>query len=99
MVGLCLERGPEMVTAILAAWKAGAAYLPLDPDYPAGRLAAMLAGSRARLLVTRGGLAAGPAGWPRRRWWTWMTRRSPAAVAQMPPTAPPGRRPAGSWRT
>ena len=59
VVGLCLDRGPEMVVAIVAVWKAGAAYLPLDPDYPAGRLEAMLAGSEARLVVTRGSLPAG----------------------------------------
>ncbi|MFL5382416.1 MAG: amino acid adenylation domain-containing protein, partial [Longimicrobiaceae bacterium] len=55
-VGICLERGPEMVVAMLAVLKAGAAYLPLDPDYPAERLAYMLADSGARVLVTQASL-------------------------------------------
>ena len=54
VVGLCLQRGPQMVTAIVAVWRAGAAYLPLDPGYPPARLAAMLAGSRAGLLAGTG---------------------------------------------
>lgn len=41
-VGLCVDRGPEMVVAILAILKAGAAYLPLDPTYPKKRLAYMI---------------------------------------------------------
>ncbi|MET7339627.1 AMP-binding protein, partial [Nonomuraea sp. NPDC005650] len=52
VVGLHLGRTPELIVAILAVWKAGAAYLPLDPGYPAGRLAHMLADSRAGILLT-----------------------------------------------
>jgi amino acid adenylation domain-containing protein len=51
-VGICLERSAGMVVAMLAVLKAGAAYLPLDPAYPADRLAYMLADSGARVLVT-----------------------------------------------
>ena len=39
LVGLCVERSPEMVVGLLGILKAGGAYLPLDPDYPAERLA------------------------------------------------------------
>ncbi|HEU0054821.1 MAG TPA: amino acid adenylation domain-containing protein, partial [Longimicrobium sp.] len=58
-VGVCLERGPEMVVAILAVLKAGGAYVPLDPAYPPERLAFMLADSGAPLLLTRGSLPEG----------------------------------------
>ncbi|MCZ9342874.1 AMP-binding protein, partial [Streptomyces sp. TRM76130] len=37
-VGLGLDRGADMVVAVLGVWKAGAAYVPLDPAYPADRL-------------------------------------------------------------
>ncbi|MGJ5235415.1 amino acid adenylation domain-containing protein, partial [Bradyrhizobium oligotrophicum] len=45
VVGLALERSVTMMVALLAVLKAGGAYLPLDPDYPAERLAHMLSDS------------------------------------------------------
>jgi len=56
IVGICLERGAEMVVALLAILKAGGAYLPLDPEFPAERLAFMLEDSGAPLLVTQDSL-------------------------------------------
>ena len=58
-MGLCLERGAEMVTAIVGVWRAGAAYLPVDPAYPAARRALLLADSGARVLVSGPGVDAG----------------------------------------
>jgi amino acid adenylation domain-containing protein len=55
-VGVCLPRGPDMGVALLAVLKAGAAYLPLDPAYPAARLAYMLEDAGAPLLVTESSL-------------------------------------------
>ena len=57
-VAIALERTPVMIVAILATLKAGAAYVPLDPDYPIERLEFLLADARARLLLTTTGLAA-----------------------------------------
>ncbi|MCB1055589.1 MAG: LLM class flavin-dependent oxidoreductase, partial [Acidobacteria bacterium] len=53
-VGVCLERSADLVVALLAVLDTGAAYLPLDPDYPRERLAFMLEDSGARALVARG---------------------------------------------
>jgi amino acid adenylation domain-containing protein len=55
-VGVCVERSPEMVVALLAVLKAGGAYVPLDPQYPAERLAYMLADCGAAVLLTQAGL-------------------------------------------
>ncbi|MFL5385134.1 MAG: amino acid adenylation domain-containing protein, partial [Longimicrobiaceae bacterium] len=57
-VALCLERGPEMVVAVLAVLKAGGAYVPLDPTYPAERLAFVLADAAVPVLVTQESLRA-----------------------------------------
>src|SRR5437667_6695348 len=52
VVGLCFKTSPEMVVGALAILKAGGAYLPLDPAYPADRLAFILSDARCPLLVT-----------------------------------------------
>ncbi len=57
-VALYLERGIDLVVAILAVLKSGAAYVPLDPAYPAQRLAFMLDDAQPRLLLTHRALAA-----------------------------------------
>jgi amino acid adenylation domain-containing protein len=59
LVGICLPRGVDLVVAVLATLKAGGAYLPLDPAYPARRLAHMLEDSRAGVVVTTSSLAGG----------------------------------------
>ena len=56
LVGLALARSSDMMVALLAVLKAGGAYLPLDPDYPAERLAHMLRDSATRLVLTQGAL-------------------------------------------
>ena len=53
VVGLCVERSPAMIVALIAILKAGGAYLPLDPDYPRERLSFMLADAGAPVLVTQ----------------------------------------------
>jgi len=52
-VGICLEPSLEMVTAVLGVLKAGAAYVPLDPAYPAERLNLMLDNAQCLVLLTR----------------------------------------------
>jgi amino acid adenylation domain-containing protein len=52
-VALCLDRSPELALAALAAWKAGAAYLPLDPAAPPERLALVVRDAEVPLVITR----------------------------------------------
>src|SRR5512132_1646301 len=56
LVGICVERSPEMVVSLLGVLKSGAAYVPLDPSYPAGRLAFMVEDAEVAVLLTQSGL-------------------------------------------
>lgn len=56
LVALALDRSPELLLAVLAVTKAGAAYLPLDPHHPVERLSYILEDSGAHLVVTAGSL-------------------------------------------
>ncbi len=53
LVGVCVERSLEMVVAVLGVLKAGGAYLPLDPAYPADRLAFMIDDAAVPVLITQ----------------------------------------------
>ncbi|AFY92127.1 non-ribosomal peptide synthetase [Chamaesiphon minutus] len=53
LVGICLDRSPETIVAILGILKAGGAYLPLDPSLPQERLNLMLADAGVSVLITR----------------------------------------------
>ncbi|MGJ6968435.1 amino acid adenylation domain-containing protein [Streptosporangium sp. G11] len=61
-VGVYLERSAEMVVALLAVMKTGAAFVPLDPIYPAERIARIVSASGLSLLLTQSGLEAGVRG-------------------------------------
>ena len=56
-VGICIDRSLEMAVGILGILKSGGAYLPLDPDYPAERLAFMIADAKPSIIVTKSDLS------------------------------------------
>jgi aspartate racemase len=58
LVALCVERSVEMLAGMLGVLKAGAAYVPLDPNYPDQRIATLMADAEPCAVLTRGGLAA-----------------------------------------
>ncbi|MEQ8464527.1 amino acid adenylation domain-containing protein [Coleofasciculus sp. E1-EBD-02] len=58
LVGICVERSPQMIIAMLAILKAGGAYVPLDSSYPQERLAYMLNDSQVSILLTQEQLVA-----------------------------------------
>ncbi|MGH9386668.1 MAG: AMP-binding protein, partial [Vicinamibacterales bacterium] len=58
VIGVCLERSIDLVVALLGVLKAGAAYLPLDPNYPEARLRLMLEDARAPIILTESSLTA-----------------------------------------
>ncbi len=57
VVGIMVGRSVEMVECILGVLKAGAAYLPIDPEFPSERIKYMLQDSGAKLLLTQSGLS------------------------------------------
>jgi len=56
LVGICIDRTPDMAVGILGILKAGAAYLPLDPDYPRERLNFMLSDAKPVVMLSKVGL-------------------------------------------
>jgi len=65
LVGICVERGAGMLTAMLAVWWAGGAYVPMDPSFPEARLTAMAQGASLRVIISdsaKGDLARSVAG-------------------------------------
>jgi aspartate racemase len=58
LVGLCLDRSPELIIGLLGILKAGGAYVPLDPLYPDDRLAFMLRDTSAPVVLVHGPTAA-----------------------------------------
>lgn len=62
LVGICLDRTPELVVGVLAILKAGGAYLPVDLTYPKDRIAFVLSDAKAPLLLTQKGQATGLSG-------------------------------------
>ncbi|MGR4879945.1 amino acid adenylation domain-containing protein [Streptomyces sp. LARHCF249] len=84
-VGLAAGRGIDLVTGLLGIMKSGAAYVPLDPAYPAERLAFMLRDSGAGILVGDG---SGPTGAAAEGVTVVDLHRDRAALAQRPASAP-----------
>ncbi|MGE3315702.1 MAG: amino acid adenylation domain-containing protein [Planctomycetaceae bacterium] len=62
LVGICVNRSPQMLVGLLGILKSGGAYLPLDPDFPKSRLAFMVEDSKIPVLITESELrdAVGP---------------------------------------
>jgi amino acid adenylation domain-containing protein len=58
-VGLLLRRSPRLIVGLLATWKAGGAFVPLDPGYPSGRLEFLMADSGVSVLITEAALDRG----------------------------------------
>ncbi|MGW2714777.1 non-ribosomal peptide synthetase, partial [Streptomyces sp. NPDC001356] len=85
LVAVCLDHGPDLVCALLGVLKSGAAYVPLDPAYPAERLRYMVEDSAAPVVVTQsahaGLFAPGTALLLADREWPAGTGTAPAVTA------------------
>lgn len=85
LVGLCVERGIDMVIAQIAVLKSGAAYVPLDPSYPADRLHYMAEDAKLAALISQSPLA-GLLSWPRAQ--TILLDHDAALINAQPSTRP-----------
>ncbi|MEU8542161.1 amino acid adenylation domain-containing protein [Streptomyces sp. NPDC048717] len=86
-VGVLLDRGAELTATLLAVWKAGGAYIPMDPAWPAERVSTMASGAGASLVVTTTGYADRFAGYPGGLVLT-DADGAETALAALPATAP-----------
>ncbi|HUN33480.1 MAG TPA: amino acid adenylation domain-containing protein [Trebonia sp.] len=87
-VGVYLERCGDLLVTLLAVLRAGAAYVPLDPAYPAARISYMLADADVAVLVTQASLAGGVAGTAPAMVVLDQCRHEVAAEAAVPPAPP-----------
>ena len=89
VVGVCLPRGVPLVAALLGVLRSGAAYLPLDPEYPPARLAFMIADSAATVVLTGPGAAVLPHGVRSATMTEVLDTPAAAAASPRRPTTPP----------
>ena len=85
IVAICLERTPELIAVLLGVLKAGAAWLPLVTNLPAGRLGTIVADAGARLAITSRQLAPTLAGTAARPLLLEELFAGPAPAAELPP--------------
>ncbi len=85
-VGICLNRSPALVIAVLAVLKAGGAYVPFDPTYPRERVAVMFEDVKLKVLLTRQELLDRL---PERKPRVVCVDRDAPAIAQRPSGLPP----------
>ncbi|GAA3495614.1 hypothetical protein GCM10019016_027140 [Streptomyces prasinosporus] len=79
-VAVLLDRSVDLVVALLAVWRAGAGYVPMDPVLPAGRIAGMVADAGVAVAVTSGAYAD--------RFGVPVVRVDDPALAEFPSSAP-----------
>jgi amino acid adenylation domain-containing protein len=84
LVGVMLDRSADMVAVLLGVWRAGGAFVPLDPAFPADRLQYMVDHSAIGLLLTEGALRDAPPMARVRRLDVSDTAAYPEAVAALP---------------
>jgi amino acid adenylation domain-containing protein len=87
LVGLVLERSVELVVSLLAIWRAGGAYVPVDPELPAGRVALMLGDADPAVVLTQRALA-GKLSWEGSLWYADELLRQPDDPAADEPATP-----------